>query len=151
MTLLFVATAVLLLVAWAWFSRRRFLGWKKRPLGEPGRPAQDGDDFEDFNDKFLRNLGGKEGAVDLVRAAPDDVMLLRSLLDTEGVETFVQPSSLGDLYPTVATVGLKDAIVTIYREDLDLGRRVVEDFLSGWEASPDATPPTKPELLAPRE
>lgn len=134
MPLFFVAVAVMLLVAVGWFSRRRFLGWKKPPLPEAGKPVQDGDDFPDLNDKFLGNLKNKSEAVALVRAYhADDLMLLRSLLDAEGVESFVQPSSLGDLYPTVATVGLGDSVITIYRVDLEAACRVVEDYLASWE------------------
>jgi hypothetical protein len=153
MTLVAVVVAVLALVVFGWFSRRRFWTWKQ-PRPEPGRPARDGDDFEDYNEKFLRNFGGKTGSVDLVRTYnADDVMLLRSLLDAEGVETYVQFSSLGALYPTVATIGFNDSVITIYRSDLDVARRVVEDFLAGWDVPQAGTGGvlrSRPELLVPR-
>lgn len=156
MSFFFVAVAVLLLVAVGWFSRRRFLGWKKPPLPEAGKPVKDGDDFPDLNEKFLGSPKKKTEAVALVRAYhSDDLMLLRSLLDAEGVETFVQPSSLGELYPTVSTVGLGDSVITIFKSDLDVACRVVEDYLAGWEDAEGVAKLVrnarlKPEWMVPR-
>ena len=122
MNILLLVALTLVAVVYFWFWWRRKTG-KVTPRVE--------DEFEDLNEKFLRNAGQKDGTVDLVRVyEPGDLTLLRSLLDTEGLESYVLESQMGSLYPLETIPGFADSTVTVYRVDYEAGRRVVEDFLA---------------------
>ena len=100
-----------------------------RPRTTPSSPQLAEGDFEDFNEKFLRNQGGKVGILELVRVfRPDDLELLRSLLDAEGIESYVPSSNMGALYPLAAIPGFTDSVVTIYQVDREAARQVVLDY-----------------------
>jgi hypothetical protein len=105
----------------------------------PAAPLADGD-FEDLNEKFLRNPGGKQGTVELVRVyRPDDLELLRSLFDAEGIESYVPSANIAQIYPLPSIPGFSDSVVTVYAADQESARQIVADY-------PGAGQP-KPELL----
>jgi len=120
-TVLLVALVLLSLVYfWFWWRRKA----AKAPVRNP-------EDFEDLNEKFLRNTQGKSGAADLVRAfEPGDLSALRSLLDAEGIESYVVESPVGNPYPLETIPGFAESTITVYRIDYEEGRRVVEDYLA---------------------
>lgn len=99
-----------------------------RPRSTQPAPLAEGD-FEDLNEKFLRNPEGKQGTLELVRVfRPDDLELLRSLLDAEGIESYVPSSNMGALYPLAAIPGFTDSVVTVYEVDREAARQVVLDY-----------------------
>lgn len=124
----FLILALLLLsLAYFWYRIRK----PKKPGTLPNP------DFEDFNAKFLRNPGSKVGTADLVQVYhADDLNLLRSLLDAEGIESFVLESRMGALYPLSSIPGFTDSTITVYESDWEPARQIVLDYLSGYpEAS----------------
>lgn len=144
--LLFMVGTLVVLVLVAAFLRPRSSS-RVAPEGPPGD--------DDPNEKFLTNPSGKALPVDLVRTySPQDLGLLRSLLDAEGIDTYALFSNMGALYPVSGIPGYSDTVVQIHPEDGEAARLVVQDYLSSWTA-PDPTvlvPATglaKPELLLP--
>jgi len=118
-----------LTVAALWYFWFR---WRMKREAAGPRPAVEGD-FEDLNEKFLRNEKRKEGTLDLVIVyQPDDLGLLRSLLDAEGIESYAPESPMGSLYPVSTIPGFTDATVSIYHGDAELARQVVRDYLEGY-------------------
>lgn len=145
MTTFLLAT---LTVAALWYFLFR---WRMKRAAAGPRPAAEGD-FEDLNEKFLRNEKNKQGTLDLVIVyQPDDLVLLRSLLDAEGIESYAPESQMGALYPVSTIPGFTDVTVSVYEIDSETGRQVVKDFLEGYpEVSGDGrTPPKLVDLLPP--
>jgi len=130
-----------LTIAALWYYLFR---WRMKRAAAGPRPPQEGD-FEDLNEKFLRNEKHKQGTVDLaIVYQPDDLGLLRSLLDAEGIESYAPESQMGALYPVSTIPGFTDTTVSIYQVDAEVGRQVVKDFLEGYpEAAGEGRTPPK--------
>lgn len=134
----FLLAALTFLALWYFLFR-----WRMKRAAAGPRLPQAGD-FEDLNEKFLRNEKNKTTTVDLVIVyQPDDLALLRSLLDAEGIESYAPDSQMGALYPVSTIPGFTDATVSIYEVDAEAGRQVVKDFLEGYPEAADEgrTPP----------
>lgn len=134
----FLLAALTIAALWYFLFR-----WRMKRAAAGPRPPVEGD-FEDLNEKFLRNEKNKEGTADLVIVyQPDDLSLLRSLLDAEGIESYAPESQMGSLYPVSTIPGFTDATVTVYRADWDAARQVAADFREGYPetAGEGRTPP----------
>ncbi|MDA3958798.1 hypothetical protein, partial [Oceanispirochaeta sp.] len=64
------------------------------------RNSAEPEEQPDLNEKFLHNSQG-QGVVDLVKTFnASDNMILRSILDSKGIDTYVKSNNFGNLYPT---------------------------------------------------
>ena len=120
MTIFLLVLTALFGLGYLWFRLRM----RKRIVSTPVV-----DEFEDLNEKFLRNPSNKEGTVELVRVfRPDDLELLRSLLDSEGIESYAPVSNMGALYPLDTIPGFTDSVVSVYAVDVEAARQIVQDY-----------------------
>lgn len=134
-----------LTIAALWYFLFR---WRMKREAAGPRPPVEGD-FEDLNEKFLRNENNKQGTLDLVIVyQPDDLGLIRSLLDAEGIESYAPESQMGALYPVSTIPGFTDATVSIYQADVEVARQVVRDYLEGY-AQATGEGRTPPKLVGP--
>lgn len=118
MELLVLGLVVLALVWWFW-----------RQKGRPARPRRPREETEDFNEKFLRQHGNDPG-VALVRTYnPEDLMLLRSLLDSSQINTWAEFAQMNSLLPGVVIPGHTDVVVYVGEDDLDEARTIVADYI----------------------
>jgi len=87
------------------------------------------DELPDLNDKFLENAKGRD-VIDLVKVYnPQDSIVLRSILDSEGIETYVKSNHFGDLYPTYDLHNFATSVISIYKENSAAAKQIVEDYL----------------------
>lgn len=115
MSTLLILVLSLATLAFVWYRMRR------------PRAAQL--DFADWNEKFLRNESGKSGTAELLRfGRNDDQNLLRSLLDAEGIESFVADSRIGELYPLQTISEFGEGSLVVFEADLPAARRVLDDY-----------------------
>ena len=120
MTIFLLILTTLIGLGYLWFRLRM----RNRPAATPVI-----DEFEDFNEKFLRNPAGKDETIELVRVfRPDDLELLRSLLDSEGIESYAPVSNMGALYPLDTIPGFTDSVITVYAVDAEAARQIVKDY-----------------------
>ena len=98
---------------------------KNRKKREKGHP----DDFPDFNKRFLENARGKQ-VIDLVKVYnPQDMIVLRSILDAEGIETYVKSNHFGELYPTYDLHNFATSVISIFNDNSAAAKKVVQDYL----------------------
>ena len=120
MTIFLLILTTLIGLGYLWFRLRM----RNRPAATPVI-----DEFEDFNEKFLRNPAGKDETIELVRVfRPDDLELLRSLLDSEGIESYAPVSNMGALYPLDTIPGFTYSVITVYAVDAEAARQIVKDY-----------------------
>lgn len=83
----------------------------------------------DMNEIFLSHSVGKE-VVDLVRVYnPQHKMVLRSILFAEGIDSYVKSNHFGELYPTYDIHNFATSVVSVFREDSQKAKTIVEDYL----------------------
>ena len=98
---------------------------------ESSRNGEIDDTQPDFNQKFLDAGGEDRTPVDLVETFnPVDRMIIRSLLDSEGVETYIEASSLDTILPGVRFPGHSGSVIRIYEDKAGTAREIVEDFIA---------------------
>ncbi len=108
------------------------------------------------NAVFLKNAEAR-AVVNLVKTHnPGDMALLRSLLDSAGINTFVNFDAMNSLYPGVNLGNHTDTILTIFEEDAVEAREIVATYLAerqsrdpvlGGCPMPSGRSKTLPELL----
>jgi hypothetical protein len=87
------------------------------------------EEFRDLNDVFFEKLD-RESVIPLVRVyAPKDKMFIRSLLDSEGIPTYVGNEHINNMFPGVRMQGNTDTIIHIMANDRERAVAVVEDYI----------------------
>jgi hypothetical protein len=116
----------------AFFLLALFLNKKEKrekipPSDEDNQPPVE--DFPDLNDIFLSNAEGKD-ILGLVKVSnQQDKMILRSILDAEGIETYIEPNHFSGLYPTHGIHRGSSLIIFIYKSKAAEAKKVVEDYI----------------------
>ncbi len=124
-----IILAIMILVLIGKVLRRKLA--KKRRTQSEEAPAESWETTDSMNAEFLKNAEGRQ-VLNLVRTYnPGDLALLRSLLDSAGINTFVNFSAMNSLYPGVNLGGYTDMIVTIFEEDAEEARQIVSGYLDG--------------------
>ncbi|MBN2508991.1 MAG: hypothetical protein JXB03_01900 [Spirochaetales bacterium] len=84
----------------------------------------------DFNARFLAAAGPDREAVHLVEVFnPVDQMIIRSLLDAQGILTYIEPSSLETLFPGVRPPGRDGTVIQVYDDESNEAQETVADFI----------------------
>jgi hypothetical protein len=103
---------------------------KKRPKNENASKKESWEATDSMNAVFLKNAEGKP-VINLVRTYnPGDMALLRSLLDSAGINTFVNFDAMNSLYPGVNLGNHTDIILTIFEEDAAEAKEIVANYLA---------------------
>ena len=88
------------------------------------------DTIIDMNEKFLKNKNQNE-ITKLVKVYnPNDMLILRSLLDGSSIETYVDKHSLNNLYPGVFGLGTLDSIIYVYKEKMEEAKIIVIEYIN---------------------
>ena len=120
---LLVLSAIILLFGFA--TRGKIPGlFGKKPEGEPQRKTPD------FNDKFIGNSGGRTQIRFIRVYSPVDLMIIRSMFDSEGIETYAEYESINSLFPGLRVPGYTDTVISIFEDKLDEAKEIAEDYLS---------------------
>ncbi|MDC7125445.1 MAG: hypothetical protein PQJ46_07750 [Spirochaetales bacterium] len=84
---------------------------------------------EDYNQEFIKNSDGKE-VIPFVRIfAQSDKLLLRSLLSSENIYTYMTSENTNSLFPGRMIQGYTDMIIYIFKEDKKRAKPIVEDYI----------------------
>ena len=90
---------------------------------------QEETDFRDLNEEFFTKSQG-ENIIPFVRIyAPKDKIILRSILDSEGIPTYVASEHTNNLLPGVRIQGHSDIIIYIIANDQNHARDIVKDYI----------------------
>ncbi len=82
-----------------------------------------------LDDQFFENLKGNEVIPFLRTYNPSDLMILRSLLDSNGINSMVNFSRMNSLYPNLRIDGHTDTIIYIYRMDQEKAVELAEEYI----------------------
>jgi len=119
-TFFIAGTIILFLVAY---------GLKKIEESQKNKEKEDNEFVDDLNDSFFKNSHG-ENAIELVKIFnPYDRVVIRSILKSEGIETYVKSNIFGELYPTYDIHNFSTSVVMIYENDKEQAKEIVKDYL----------------------
>ncbi len=117
--LIFLAIAIIMIVG---FYKNK----KSKSIGTHERLE---DEALDYNQEFIENSEGKD-IIPFVRIfAQSDKLMLRSLLSSEGVCTYITNENTNNLFPGRMVQGYTDTVIYIFKEDQAMARPIVEDYI----------------------
>jgi hypothetical protein len=87
------------------------------------------DDLPDMNEVFLNHAGGRT-VIDLVKVFnPSDLMILRSIFASEGIDSYVKSNYFGDLYGSAKESIFSTTVISIFEDKLDDARGIVQQYI----------------------
>lgn len=101
---------------------------QRKPSAEQ-EPSNEEPPLKELNEKFIRQAQGKEVIPFVKTYNINDRILIRSLLDSVGICTYLKPNSFSSLYPGVAINNHTDSILSIFTKDMPEARKVVLDYI----------------------
>ena len=102
----------------------------KRRADHRGKsPKANSQPKEELNEKFLDNPTGSP-VIPLVRIySPTDKMVIRSILDSQQILSYVELEHLSSLWPGVMLEGFSDTIIYIYSDDRTAAEKLVKEYI----------------------
>ena len=86
-------------------------------------------DFKDHNEDFFNKSQGKS-IIPFIRVfAPKDKILLRSILNSEDIPTYVGSDHINNLLPGLRIQGHTDVVIYIFEENKNQAKVIVEDYI----------------------
>jgi hypothetical protein len=117
-----------------------------KPGGQEGQ-KEGSQELMDLNDRFLAVAAGRP-TVALVRSYnPEDVMVLRSLLDSAGIASYVRFQNMNSLYPKIVMGRNSDVLIDVFSDELEEARLIAEDYIDRLKAESGASPHSKAAAL----
>lgn len=102
---------------------------KKREVSSKSDDQNKEDDLQDMNEVFLNHAGGRK-VLDLVKVFnPSDLMILRSIFASEGIDSYVKSNYFGDLYGSAKESIFSTTVISIFEDKLDDARVIVQDYI----------------------
>lgn len=87
------------------------------------------DEMPDLNEVFLNHAGGRT-VVDLVKVFnPSDLMILRSIFASEGIDSYVKSNYFGDLYGSAKESIFSTTVISIFEDKVDDARGIVQNYV----------------------
>jgi hypothetical protein len=121
-----------------------------KPGGQEGQKEgqkEGSQELMDLNDRFLAVAAGRP-TVALVRSYnPEDVMVLRSLLDSAGIASYVRFQNMNSLYPKIVMGRNSDVLIDVFSDELEEARLIAEDYIDRLKAESGASPHSKAAAL----
>ena len=130
-----LAVAAIFLVA---FFKRRSDRRAQQPAEASGTDAA-GEDAEpaDLNEKFLSAAEGRPASAFVRTYASKDTLLIRSLLDAEGIGSYVGGERVNALFPGLMIQNYTDSAIVIFDDERERARPIVEDYIRNLIAAAD--------------
>ncbi len=127
---------------WRRYAERRAV---KPRAAEGGEKVSE--ELMDLNDRFLAAAEGRP-SVALVRSYnPEDVMVLRSLLDSAGIASYVRFQNMNSLYPKIVMGRNSDVLIDVFADELAEARLIAEDYIDRLKAEGLINPGSKASAL----
>jgi hypothetical protein len=137
-----VLAAILGVALWRRYAEKR----SAKPR-EQGNREEGSEELMDLNERFLAAAVGRQ-SVALVRSYnPEDVMVLRSLLDSAGIASYVRFQNMNSLYPKIVMGRNSDVLIDVFADELEEARLVAEDYIDRLKAESGASPHSKAAAL----
>ncbi len=83
-----------------------------------------------LDDYFFDNLNKREIIPFLRTFNPSDLIVLRSLLDSDGIISMVNFNKMNSLYPNLTIYGHTDTILYICREDREKALEITKEYIA---------------------
>lgn len=86
--------------------------------------------FIDLNEKYITN-GHNKKSIDTIRIYnPIDGDIIRSILDSADIETFISYNHMNNLYPGIQIPGHTTSIISIYEEKIGQAIPLINDYIN---------------------
>ena len=120
----------LILVAIAILAVYIFVFRKKKSANRNDTGVSQKDtEFKDLDEDFFEKSQGRDVAPIVRVYASKDKVLIRSLLDSEGIPTYVGSDYINNLFPGVQLQGHSNTVVYIIADDRTRAKNVIEDYI----------------------
>lgn len=127
MNILVLIALVACVVFLAFWNRRRQDRYFASDVDKTLATADDG---RDMNTEFLSACEGRV-SISLVRLnSPADTAVLRSLLDSAGIASYVKFQHTSSLFPGITIQGYTDSILSVYEDNLPEAYEIVHDYIA---------------------
>ncbi len=134
--------AILAVALW-----RRYVEKHSAKPSERGNRDEGAEELMDLNERFLAAAEGRP-SVALVRSYnPEDVMVLRSLLDSAGIASYVRFQNMNSLYPKVVMGRNSDVLIDVFADELAEAKLIAEDYIDRLKAESLNSPASKASAL----
>ncbi|WP_169313562.1 DUF2007 domain-containing protein [Spirochaeta africana] len=102
------------------------------------KPSDNGE--RDMNREFLSSSHGRV-SVPLVRThSPADMAVLRSLLDSAEIPSYVQFQHTSSLFPGITIQGYTDSLISVFEDSLPEAYEVVHEYITMLKHDRQGTP-----------
>ncbi len=88
------------------------------------------EEFDDLNEKFIHNSKNRK-AINFVKTYnPSDQIIIRSLLDSSGIESYSKLNSASTLFPGFEISGFSDSVICIFEDKKKEAYEIVNEFIN---------------------
>lgn len=117
--LIFMAIAIIMIIG---FNQRK----KSKDVDNE---ENEKDEFIDYNQEFIESSEGQE-VIPFVRLfSQSDKLMIRSLLSSENISTYITNENTNNLFPGRMVQGYTDTVIYIFKEDRERARSIIEDYI----------------------
>ncbi|MDC7233643.1 MAG: hypothetical protein PQJ58_10450 [Spirochaetales bacterium] len=103
---------------------------RKRNSSAESDAAGEKDEMADLNEVFLSHAGDRE-IVDLVKVFnPSDLMILRSMLAAEAIDSYVKSNYFGELLGSAKESIFSTSVISVFKDSTEDAVSVVENYIS---------------------
>lgn len=100
-----------------------------KKINKKMKGSNDSENFKDLNDIFINNSENRQ-IIDIIRIYnPIDGTILRSILDSHNIETYVKFNNMNNLYPGIQIPGHTTSIISIFADKLDETIPVFDEYI----------------------
>lgn len=117
-----------------------------KPSGQKGQ-EKGSEELLDLNDRFLAAAEGRPSVAIVRSYNPEDVMVLRSLLDSAGIASYVRFQNMNSLYPKIVMGRNSDVLIDVFADELEEARLIAEDYIDRLKAESRVGPGSKAAAL----
>ena len=106
------------------------------------RKAENGSEVEfeqcaiiDYNEEYLENCQDKETIRIAKTYNQKDILLIQSMLQSEGIYSFSEFGNMNSLFPGVAIQGYTDSYIYVLTEDKEMAKTIIQEYIDAIKTS----------------
>ena len=123
----FIVIMLIGIIIFAYIQRNKDLSTRQ----ENQKKAEEGEEqnTRDLNEVFLDNKGDKKVTALVKSYFPNDTLIIRSILSSAGIESYVDKDALSTLYPGIRGFSKQDSIIYIYESKFEEAKEIVVEYI----------------------
>jgi len=129
MGIFFVLIALVVILGLAFLSKNKEKERNKYDQADSGKFASSEAEFEDLNEKFLKNLQGKEVRRVVKTYNSFDKEQIRSLLDSCEILSYAEFENMNNLLPGLGIYGYSESYISVSIDDIPEALIVIKEYI----------------------